>query len=65
MKQAYLTDMFRNSSKRVCTSAIIVCPVLLSPTPTCYGYEDPENTKEDPDNRKQAVEGDIQIEYSY
>jgi hypothetical protein len=32
---------------------------------TCFSYEDPENTKEDPDDPKQAVERDIQIEYSY
>jgi len=62
VKQAYLTDMFRKASKRVCTSTIIVPhpPVSYS---TCFSYEDPENTKEDPGNPKQAVEGDIQIEY--
>jgi hypothetical protein len=62
MKQAYLTDMFRKASKRVCTSTIIVSPVSCS---NCFSYEDPENTKEDPDNPKQADEGDIQTEYSY
>jgi hypothetical protein len=65
MKQAYLKDMFRNSFKRVCTSAIIVCPVLLSPTPLASAMKTQKTRKRALITPKQAVEGDIQIEYSY
>jgi hypothetical protein len=34
MKQADLRDMFREASKSVCTSIIIVSPDCLSPTPS-------------------------------
>jgi len=51
MKQTDLRDMFRKASKKVCTSTFNVFPVSYA---TCFSYEDPENTKEDPDNPEPA-----------
>jgi hypothetical protein len=55
------TDMFKKSSKSVCTSTIVVFPDPLSPTPSTSSAK---KTEEDPDDPKLANERDIQMEYS-
>jgi hypothetical protein len=57
--------MFRKASKRVCTSAIIVCAVLLSPTQIASAMKTQKHTQEDLFYPKQADEAHIQIEHSY
>jgi hypothetical protein len=56
MEQSNLRDMFRKTSKSVCTSIILASPNPLSPTPSATNT--PENTKDDP---KPADEENIQI----
>jgi hypothetical protein len=49
--------MFRQVSKSIYTSTVVVSPDPLSPTPsTSSALKAPENIEEDPD-------GDIQMEY--
>jgi hypothetical protein len=56
------TADFKNTSKNVCTSTIVVSHGPLSPTPsTSSAMKITENKQEDPEP---ADEGDIQIEYS-
>jgi hypothetical protein len=47
------TDMFRKSSKSVCTSTIVVFPDPLSPTPSTSSAM---KTAEDPDDPKPVNE---------
>jgi hypothetical protein len=66
MKQADLRDMFKEASKSVCTSTIVVSPDRLSPTPsTAAVIKIPGHTEDDPDDPEPADEGDIQMEYSF
>jgi hypothetical protein len=61
MEQSNLRDMFRKTSKSVCTSTILASPNPLSPTPTPSATKTPENTKDDP---KPGDEENIKMEYS-
>jgi len=78
VKQADLREMFKETSKSVCASTVwyLLTPCLPVHQPcgiswhlvfqsiNVFSYEDPENTKEDPDDPKPADEEDIQIEHS-
>jgi hypothetical protein len=65
VKQANLRDMFKNVSKSVCTSTIVIPPDHLSPAwSTSLVMKSPENTEEDPDDPEPA-DGDIQMECSF
>jgi hypothetical protein len=63
VKRADLKDMFKKSSKSVCTLTAVMSPNPLSPTPSTSAVITPENTEEDPDDPDPADEGDIQMEY--
>jgi len=55
MKQMYLTDIFKEASKSVCTSTIVVSPDPLSPTSSSSSaVKAPESTEEDPDDPEPA-----------
>ena len=57
--------MFKNASKSVSTSTVVVSPDPLSPAPpTSSAIKTPENKKEEPDGPEQAKERDIQMEHS-
>jgi hypothetical protein len=58
LKQADLRDMFKKTSKSVCTSTVLVSPDPMFLTTT------QENTKEDLDDPELADERDIQMEYT-
>jgi hypothetical protein len=65
VKQVDSREIFKNASKSVCTSTIVVSPDPLSPTPTTYSaLMTPENAEKDPDDPEPADEGDTQVEYS-
>jgi hypothetical protein len=56
MKQVDLRDMFKKASKSGRTSAIVLFPDALSPTPsTSSATEAPENTRLDPDYLKKQI----------
>jgi hypothetical protein len=60
---ADLRDMF-NAFKAVCTSAVVVTPDPLLPTPsTSTAIKSPENTEDNSDDPEPATEGVIQMEY--
>jgi len=63
MKQADLRNMFRKSSKSICTSNVVISPdkALISYSLTS-AVMTPVNT-EDPDDPEPAAQGDTQIEY--
>ena len=52
--------MFKQVSKSICTSTVVVSPEPLSPTPFSSAMKTPQNTEEDPDDPEPA-DGDIQI----
>jgi hypothetical protein len=57
--------MFKNASENVCTSAVVLSPDPLSPTPSIpSNMKTPENT-DDPDDPQPTEEGDIQMENSF
>jgi hypothetical protein len=62
---ADLRDIFNNAFKAVCTSAVVVSPDLLPPTPsTSSAIKSPKNTEDSPDDPEPAIEEDIQMEHS-
>jgi hypothetical protein len=62
VKQSDLKDMFKNASKSICTSTIVVYHDPLSPSPsTSSAMKTPEKTEEGPEP---AEERDMQVEYS-
>jgi hypothetical protein len=49
--------MFKKAFKSVCTSAAVVSPYPLYPTPSASSYmKTPENTEEDPNDPEPAHE---------
>jgi hypothetical protein len=65
MKQANLSNIFKDASKSVSTSTIVASPDPLSPNQsTCLALKTPENTKEDPGDPQAAGEEHIQMYYS-
>jgi hypothetical protein len=55
-----ISGTWRNTSKSVCTAAIVVSPDPLPPTqPTYSAMKTPENTNGNPDDPEPADEGDI------
>ena len=64
MKEAGLSDMFKNASKSVYTATVAVFPDPSPPTPsTSSAMITPENTEQDPDDPKPADDGDIHKEH--
>jgi hypothetical protein len=62
--EAYTSEnTFKNSSKSVCTSTVVISPEPFSPTPTSSAMKTPENIAEHPDDPEPADEGDIQMEH--
>jgi hypothetical protein len=58
--------MFKKASENVRTSAVVLSPDPLYPTPSIpSNMKTPENTEDDPDDPQPAEEGDIQMEYSF
>jgi len=57
--------MFKNASKCVCTSTVVVSPDHWSPTPSTSTLNTPGNIQVDPEVPGTADEEDIQMEYSY
>jgi hypothetical protein len=58
--------MFKNASKNVCTSTVLVPPDLLSPAPpTSSATKMPGNREGDHDDPEPTDKGDIHMEYSY
>ena len=55
-------DMFKNASKSVCASTVMISPKAFSPT-LPSAMKTPENTAEHPDDPVPADEGDIQMEH--
>jgi len=56
MKQSYLRDIFKEASKSVCTSTIVVSPDPLSPTSSSSSaVMAPESMEEDPDDPEPAA----------
>jgi hypothetical protein len=53
--------MFRQASRNVCTSTVVVLPDPFFPTAMLKNMKTPENTVEDPYYPKRAGEGDIQM----
>jgi len=65
VEHADLREMFKKSSKSVCSSTVVVSPDPPSPTPLISSaMNTPENTQEYPDDLEPPYEGDIQMEYS-
>jgi hypothetical protein len=57
--------MFKKASENVCTSAVLLSPDPLPPTPSIpSNMKTPENT-DDPNDPQQAIKGDNQMEYSF
>jgi len=57
--------MFKNASKIVCTSTVVVSHDLLSPAPPpSSAIKTPQNKQEESDGPEQADEMDIPSEYS-
>jgi len=57
--------MFKNASKSVCISIVVIFPDTLSLTPsTSSAMMTPENTEQDPDDSMPADKGNIQIKHS-
>ena len=64
MEQEDLKDMFKKTSRSVCTSTNVLTPDLLSSTPsTLPTMKTLVNTHEGHDD-PQLADGDIQIEYT-
>jgi hypothetical protein len=63
LKRSDITEAFKEASKSVCTSTVVVSPDSLSHTQTASVMKTPENTEEDPDDPEPADE-DTQMEYS-
>jgi hypothetical protein len=55
-------DMFKNTSKSVCTSTVMISPEPFYPTTTSTAVKTPENIAKGPDDPIPA-DGDIQMEY--
>jgi len=65
MKWADIKEMITKPSKSVCTSAVVVYPKNLSPTPsTSAAIKTPGNTEADPDDPEPTTVGDNQMEYT-
>ena len=62
LKQVDLRDMFKKSSRSVCTVNVMVSPDPLSPVQSTSGdMETPEKTENYPNDPELAAEGDIQM----
>jgi hypothetical protein len=65
LKQVDARDMFKKTSKCVCTSTVMVSHDPFSPTlSTSSVMKTPYKTKENSDDPDPADKGDIQVEYS-
>jgi hypothetical protein len=62
-KQAYVRDIFKEASKSICTSTVVVYPDSLSPTPSISSAMKLQNAEENPDDPEPG-DGDSLKEHS-